>query len=103
MDTQSILEAIAKFLQELGYEDGDAATATPRSLQATIEQLAADLESVPSATRVSQGGLTLGREGDGPLVMSVGFFDVEVERVEGRGRTLLTAINVRQPGVDEGL
>lgn len=53
MDTHATLEAIVKFVRELGYEYGDREASTPKSLQCTIEQLAADLEVEPSQARVS--------------------------------------------------
>ncbi len=100
MDTKGVLDTIARFLGELGYESADHKKPTANSMQATIESLAKSLEEDTQVLQVGSGGITLSREEGrtGPLVARIGLFDVELERVEKGGRVLLTSLSIRQPG-----
>lgn len=103
MDTREILEAIADFLDKLGYEKADGTRYSSHDVQATVEMLASELEQSRETARADMGGLSLGREeGEGgPLVLRIAFFDAEIETVAPEGNVILTALRIRAPGVDE--
>lgn len=100
VDTHRILEAIAKFLRELGYKSAEGTVPTSKTVQTTIEDLTKSLGESPKVLQLGTGGLTLSREEgeSGPLVLRVGLFDVHVERLERDGQLLLTSLRVLQPG-----
>ena len=101
MDTGEILEAVAAFLNVLGYRKNDETKFHAQDVQSTIEELADELERSPEAAIVGLGGLSVNREEgqENTFVMRVALFDVEVERSAPEGTVLLTALRVKQPGM----